>query len=96
MPKWIQGQSGNPAGRPKKGESLADALRERVGKDEGRALEAIADRLVKMAAEGNIAAIKLVFERVDGPPPKSAEHSGPVEVKVVFESEEEARQIWPS
>ena len=92
MARWIPGQSGNPAGRPKKGESLAEALRERLASDGGKALEAIADRLVSLAAEGSIPAMKLILERVDGPVLKSADDGGPVAIQVVFEDEKDARQ----
>jgi hypothetical protein len=90
--KWNPGQSGNPAGRPKKGESLAEALRVKLAEDEGRRLDLIAEKLIGMAQGGNIAAIKLIFERVDGAIPKAIEDGGPVEIKVTFEDEEEARR----
>jgi hypothetical protein len=89
--KWNPGQSGNPAGRPKKGESLAEALRVKLAEDEGRRLDLIAEKLIGMAQGGNIAAIKLIFERVDGAIPKAIE-DGPLAIQVIFEDEQEARQ----
>lgn len=65
----------NRSGRPKKGESLTEILRslgeiKDVGTAEGKMArkQAIGERLWKMAIEGDIVAIKYIFDRVDGPP----------------------------
>jgi hypothetical protein len=53
----------NRNGRPKKGETLTDALREIVDKD------AVAQKLVEMAMErGDLAALKYIYDRIDGRP----------------------------
>ena len=53
----------NRNGRPPKGETLTDALRAKVDKD------AIAARLVEIAMEkGDIAALKYIYDRIDGRP----------------------------
>lgn len=60
---WEPGQSGNPAGRPKKGMALTDILAEKVDK------EAIAERLIELAMErGDITALKYIYDRIDGKP----------------------------
>lgn len=59
---WKPGESGNPAGRPKKGEALTDKLREKVNADE------LTEWLLKEAKTGDIAAIKYVFDRIEGKP----------------------------
>lgn len=60
---WKPGQSGNPNGRPPKGEALTDILREKVDKD------AIAEKLIQMAMEkGDIVALRYIYDRIDGKP----------------------------
>ncbi len=68
-----KGQSGNPKGRPKKGAAMADAVRTVLNKnrDGKQNKRAIAEKLVQMAREGNIEAMKVVFERVDGKVPQT-------------------------
>jgi hypothetical protein len=73
----------NRSGRPKKGESLTDILRElggiadvstEKGKIERR--QAIANRLWQMAIAGDLAAIKMIYDRIDGSPRQSVEMTG--------------------
>ena len=73
----------NRNGRPKKGESLTDILRElggiadvstEKGKIERR--QAIANRLWQMAIAGDLAAIKMIYDRIDGSPRQSVEMTG--------------------
>jgi len=59
---WPKGQSGNPKGRLKKGETLTDNLREHIDKDE------IAQKLIKLMRKGNVAATKYIYDRLDGKP----------------------------
>ena len=70
---FAKGQSGNPAGRPKKGTAMADALRAALTP---QAKAKVLKALVQKAQEGDIAAIKLVFERTDGAVPQPVEHTG--------------------
>ena len=74
------GRSGNPAGRPKKGLTLTDALNElmevktiiQLTEDSEPLVvlkkEAIAMKLVALAEAGDMTAIKYVFDRIDGAP----------------------------
>lgn len=65
------GQSGNPAGRPR--EAITPYLRDYVqrkypGKSDATYAEMIAKALVDCAIRGEIAAIREVFDRLDGKP----------------------------
>ena len=71
-----KGQSGNPAGRPKKGQALTDILKTVVDKRK------LAEKLLELAYDGDITAIKYVYDRVDGKPMQSFEHGLPE--KAVF------------
>lgn len=64
------GKSGNPRGRPKRGTAMADALRTVLNKsqDGKQNKRAVAEKLVEMARSGNVEAMKLVFDRIDGKP----------------------------
>lgn len=65
---WQPGQSGNPAGRPPKGEALTDVLKSKINKEE------IADKLIEIAMEkGDLAALKYIYDRVDGRPKETIE-----------------------
>lgn len=73
--RFKPGQSGNPKGRPKKELCVTDILREQskirdVQTEEGKITraEAIAKRLWLMAMEGDIAALKYIYDRLDGKP----------------------------
>jgi len=80
------GESGNPAGRPKQGETISDLVRE-VGEQrkmikvagKKRMLPLIKITILKMydlAMSGDVAAFKALAERRDGKVPTPIEHSG--------------------
>lgn len=58
--QWKKGQSGNLKGRPKKGETLTDLLREKLPK------EAFIEKEINLAMQGDPAARKQIWERLDG------------------------------
>jgi hypothetical protein len=65
-----KGIGGNPHGRPKKGETLTDILRE-AGEVAVKGIprrKLIADKLWKLAVKGNLKAIEMVYNRHDGTP----------------------------
>ncbi len=67
---WTKGQSGNPAGRPKGSGKLTTVLRDRldVVQSDGRTLaEHVTDVLVSKALEGDTAALRMVYDRAEGP-----------------------------
>jgi hypothetical protein len=88
--RFKAGQSGNPAGRPPSAAKLS-AIRERIAKDIG----GIVDALVAQAKAGDVAAAKLLIERVvpvlrpsDLPPnvPMSPDGSRADRVRAVVEA----------
>jgi hypothetical protein len=75
-----KGQSGNPGGRPKRDLTLTGALRLALRQKAhgGQThLELIALKLLAMAEDGNLEAIKLAFERIDGKVIERIEQTGP-------------------
>jgi len=70
MPRGIKGHTNNPKGRPKKGETLTDALRAKIDRDE------IADKLYEIAMSGDLAALKYVYDRIDGTPKQTIAGDG--------------------
>jgi Family of unknown function (DUF5681) len=55
------GQSGNPSGRPKGARNNATVVIEALLEDEA---EALTRKLIELALDGNIAALRLCFERL--------------------------------
>lgn len=76
----VKGKTNNPNGRPKTRPQLTPALRAILGKKapdgETTNRQAVAKMLVDLALAGDIQAIKLIFERVDGKVPEPLEVSG--------------------
>ena len=69
---WQPGQSGNPAGRPRKGLALTDVLREHMElSDEGDTVprkQRLAEKLYELAMAGNVSAVEYIVNRLDGKP----------------------------
>jgi len=69
---WKPGQSGNPAGRPKArllSEHLRDRLKEQFpGRSEATYGRMVAEALVDRAINGDVMAIREVFDRTEGKP----------------------------
>jgi hypothetical protein len=68
--KWKKGQSGNPAGRPKKLPELRELLANVLGdeKDGKTAAEAILMALRAKATKGDVRAAELLLDRAYGKP----------------------------
>jgi hypothetical protein len=84
---WKKGESGNPGGRPRSGLSIRSCIRAKAGElieiedaDGTKRMvsrgEAIAHKLYLRAAEGDMWAIRLCLDNVDGPPVQQIDHSG--------------------
>ena len=71
---WVKGQSGNPRGRVPGRKSITDTLIEQLertppDKEDLRSFrEIVAAKLVQLASEGNMDAIRYLSDRVDGKP----------------------------
>ncbi len=77
--KYMPGTSGNPAGRPighGGGPSLLVALRKRL-EAHPEEVDQIVNTLVDMARAGDLKAIEIVGDRLDGKPTQRSEISGP-------------------
>jgi hypothetical protein len=73
---WKPGQSGNPGGRPK-GRLIDETLEELLLRNDSELALAIAKKLLARAKAGEVKAIQLVAERVQGKPKRHLELSGP-------------------
>ena len=75
--KWKKGQSGNPAGRPKKLPELRELLANVLGdeKDGKTAAEAILMALRAKATKGDVRAAELLLDRAYGKPKQDIEMS---------------------
>jgi len=65
--KWKPGQSGNPNGRPKKENCLTDILKSKVDAED------LAERLINAANNGDMTAMKYIYDRIDGRPRESVD-----------------------
>lgn len=71
--KFVEGSTGNPAGRPKDGESLTGLLSEylsgkKTAKSKRTRKEILIEKLFSKVEEGDIAAIRLILSYTDGLP----------------------------
>lgn len=80
---FMPGQSGNPNGRPRK-RPLTDLLAEKLEQDSGDGSswdERLTMALLKTAAAGDVAALREVFNRLEGKVPDRVEHGEDVTPK---------------
>lgn len=69
--RWKPGQSGNPRGRPPRGETMTDLLKRlaEVQFDDARSKrEAICEIMLRKAAEGEPWAVRETWDRIEGKP----------------------------
>lgn len=99
--QFKKGQSGNPNGRPKR-PSLTTKLREALADYEsstGKAFdELLVNRLLKEAIEkGDMRAIHMIWERMDGKVPQGLEHSGrngsPIKTETAIQLGKDIRRL---
>lgn len=84
-----KGQSGNPKGRPKNTKTFTEVLRQEADellKDQGiTKYEALAKVLFSKAGKGDLKAIDMIMDRIDGKPRQAVELSGDENKPVVSE-----------
>ena len=69
-----KGQSGNPKGRPPKGYSITEMMKEMLNA-QPEIKKAIGQRIAKKALEGDITAIKTLWQYMDGMPQQYVDHT---------------------
>lgn len=70
--RWQPGESGNPNGRPKKGHSITETIKAMM--DERPEIKrALAAKVLQMANEGDITAMKTIWNYLDGMPTQKQE-----------------------
>ena len=69
------GQSGNPKGTAPKKIWIA-ALNRSIAQDDGKRLRAAAEKLLDLAVDGDVAALKELGDRLDGKPAQSMTLAG--------------------
>jgi hypothetical protein len=89
------GQSGNPAGRKKAGLSITEVLRgdaqvvlKKFGKRQnkiGTRAQLVSEILWDMALRGNLKAIELILDRLDGKPITPLHHTGDPTLSLIIE-----------
>lgn len=72
---WKPGQTGNPNGRPPKGYSITETVREMMTKKPATK-KALGTKILEMALQGDISAIKTIWSYMDGTPVQSNIISG--------------------
>ena len=76
-----EGNKNNTKNRP-----WSDAIRRALLAEDGKKLRQIADKIVELAAAGDVQAIKELGDRVEDKPTQPVEHSG--DVYVTFDSKD--------
>lgn len=96
-PHFKPGKSGNPKGRPPKRNCLTSLLKDAVqetcpqDKEKRTWSEILTERLLKMASKGDLRAMRLIFEYVEGKPKQ--EPGTPDEVTINVRYEDRKNQI---
>lgn len=85
---WKSGQSGNAKGRPPKGHSVTEMVKQMM--DEQPELKrSLVTKIVNLAIEGDLTAIKLIWNYMDGMPTHSIGEVNNEPVEFVFRHKSE-------
>lgn len=88
--KWKPGECGNPKGRPKKGYSITEMMKQMM-EEAPEKKRALGEAILAKALTGDIAAIKAIWNYMDGMPKQGVEVTGedggdiPVHIRVTYE-----------
>lgn len=80
-----KGSQANPNGRPKREWTVVGLIEQAMEEQSKTGVpykKAVYDKLVKLAADGDIPAIKEINNRLDGMPKQSVEHEGGLDIRV--------------
>ncbi len=93
--QFKRGNNANPNGRPKKGTAITDVLRKYadlkvtdLSGDSMTRKEALAKTLWGAALEGDLVAVKYVYDRIDGKPRESVDIDQHTELTITVDIEE--------
>lgn len=78
---WKPGESGNPNGRPPKGYSITETMKAMLG-EKPEIKDALGRKVLEMALKGDIAALKLVWQYMDGMPKQEVDITTPTTVTI--------------
>lgn len=73
--RFKPGKSGNPNGRPPKGYSITEMMREMLA-SKPEIKEAIGKAIAKKALQGDLAAAKMLWQYMDGMPQQKVDMNG--------------------
>jgi hypothetical protein len=79
------GQSGNPNGRPKEDWTMSGLIREALEEQDENGIpykKLIANKLAKLAAKGELMAVKETINRIDGMPKQFIENTGDMNLNI--------------
>lgn len=79
---WKPGETGNPNGRPKKGYSITEMMKEMLN-NKPEIKESIGAVITAKALEGDIAALKMIWNYMDGMPQQKLEAEVSTQITVV-------------
>lgn len=78
---WKPGQSGNPNGRPHKGYSITEAVKDLLTKEPERKKKII-EKIIALAENGDPVFVKLAWNYMDGMPTQQIEQTGELNLNV--------------
>lgn len=90
-----KGAAANPNGRPPKGYSITEMMKEMLS-SKPEVKETLGKVIIKKALEGDITAIKTVWQYMDGMPKQSIELSGDEDNPIRVEVSDTLKKIYGS
>lgn len=94
--QFVKGKSGNPNGRPPKGHSITETIREMMD-EKPEIKRALGAKILEMAMKGDITAMKTIWNYMDGMPiqKNETELSGPAgnPIAIIGYSDHDSAQL---